>query len=221
MHHRAIRASRPATIATALAAALAAASPAVAQHPATAPAAAPSSTRTDSAAKDTTAKPHHSRFGRFGRVFEKAASTAADVGAKAGISKGTAARLAVTAATGGAAAALMDARLQGATAAATLAERGATGRTALRTAPSAGPSNALTQEAVRAMTDLGEISARAGQHDPAAVHALQALNAAMAKPNGEIASLQRQASAGDPTAAQKIVIREDAIARAALGGRAP
>jgi hypothetical protein len=124
-------------MALALAAVPALAPPVAAQHPATAPAATP--TQPDSAAPDSTARQHHSRFGRFGRVFEKAASTAANVRAKAGISKGTAARLAVTAATGGAAAALMDARLQGAGAAGTLAERGVSSRAAPRMAPSAAP----------------------------------------------------------------------------------
>lgn len=170
---------------------------------------------------DSTTPPKHSRFGRFGRMFEKAASRASDVGARAGISKGTAARLAVTVATGGAAAALMEARVQGATSAATLATRGLTSGASSRSAPPTAPSNALTQQAVQAMSDLGQISLRAQQHDPAAVRAMQALSTAMSKPNGEFVALQHRASSGDPTAAQEIVIREDVIARAALDGRAP
>jgi len=200
-------------------AALAIAAPLSAQQ---SPAAAPAPART---ASDSVTPTHHSRFGRFGRVFERAASTASEVGAKAGISKETAARLAVTAATGGAAAALMQARMQGAGSAASLATRGLTAGASAHHSPSAAPSsassNALGQQAMRAMTDLGQISARAQQHDPSAVRALQALSAAMARPDGEFVALQQRASAGDPTAAQQMLIREDAIARAALGGTAP
>ena len=195
--------------------------PATATAPATAPAA-------DSAKQPV----HKSRFGRFGRAFERAASTAAAAGAKAGLTKETAARLAVTAATGGAAAALMGARQQSALSAGTLASRALA-------APSPAPSTAASMAAararlatgtvdtatasaaVRALTELGQISVRAQQHDPAAVHAMQVLNAAMAKPDAGFVALQQRATAGDPSAAQQIIIREDAIAHAALGGGKP
>ena len=184
-------------------------------------------------AADSAKKPvHKSRFARFGRAFEKAASTAAAAGSRAGLTKETAARLAVTAATGGAAAALMGARQQSALSAATLASRALA-------APSLAPSTAASMAAararlatgtvdtatasaaVRALTELGQISVRAQQHDPAAVHAMQILDAAMAKPDAGFVALQRRATAGDPSAAQEIIIREDAIAHAALGGGKP
>jgi len=184
-------------------------------------------------AADSAKQPaHKSRFGRFGRAFERAASTAAAAGAKAGLTKETAARLAVTAATGGAAAALIGAGQQSALSAGTLASRALA-------APSPAPSTAASMAAararlatgtvdtatasaaVRALTELGQISVRAQQHDPAAVHAMQVLNAAMAKPDAGFVALQQRATAGDPSAAQQIIIREDAIAHAALGGGKP
>lgn len=172
-------------------------------------------------APDSTAKPEKSRLGRFGHVFRKAVSTASEVGAKAGISKETAARLAVTAATGGAGAALMQARLQSASSAAALVTRSAVpSPTAHLTAPGAAGS-ALAQQAVAAMTDLATISQRAAVHDPAAVHAMQVLDAAMAKPDAQFVALQKRTQSGDPTAAQQMIIREDAIARAAMGSAKP
>ena len=209
-----------------------AATPLAAQQGSAAPkAAAPTTTSVPT--PDSAKQPvHKSRFGRFGRAFEKATSTAAAAGAKAGLTKETAARLAVTAATGGAAAALIGARQQSALSAATLASRALA-------APSPAPSTAASMAAararlatgtvdtatasaaVRALTELGQISVRAQQHDPAAVHAMQVLDAAMAKPDAGFVALQRRATAGDPSAAQEIIIREDAIAHAALGGGKP
>ena len=188
-------------------------------------------------AADSAKQPvHKSRFARFGRAFEKAASTAAAAGSRAGLTKETAARLAVTAATGGAAAALMGARQQSALSAATLASRALAAPSAapLTSPPTAASmaaararlatwtvDTATAAAAVRALTELGQISVRAQQHDPAAMHAMQVLNAAMAKPDAVFVALQQRATAGDPSAAQQIIIREDAIARAALGGGKP
>lgn len=212
-HHR----PAPAWRIAAVVAAFALASPLAAQQStASAPAAAP-----PQAAPDSAVPTHHSRFGRFGRVFDKAATTASEVGAKAGISRETAARLAVTAATGGAGAALMQARLQGASSAAALVTRSAAPNpTARPTQPGAG-GNALAQQALAAMTDLATISQRAAAHDPVAVRAIQTLDATMAKPDAQFVALQKRAQSGDPTAAQEMMIREDAIARAALGGAKP
>lgn len=218
-HTNAPRASHVALAALALAAL---ATPAVAQQggaPQARPAAASPTQTPDSSAP---APARTSRFGRFGRVFEKATSTAATVGAKAGISKETAARLAITAATGGAGAAILAAREQGASSAAVAASRAlsphpsAPNLSSVRAGATSGQ-NALSQEALRAMTDLGTIGQRAAAHDPAAVRAIQALNAAMSNPDAEFVALQKRATAGDPTAAQQMMIREDAIAHAALG----
>lgn len=225
-----------------LAAAIAAAAgPAIAQQgtgstakpAATSPAATSPGAQAPDSAKQPAPK---SRFGRFGRVFHKAASTAESVGARAGVSKETAARLAITAATGGAAAAVLQARQQSALSAANLASQAISSRphgaapsaaadparaAAIQASLNAPGSTALATQALHAMTDLGAISARAQQHDAAAMRGMQALNAAMAKQDAQFVALQKQAQAGDPTAGQRILIREDAIARAAMGGSAP
>lgn len=201
--------------------ALAAAPAAAQQGSAPAPAAAvPAASPVPDSAKPAAGK---SRFGRFGRMFGKAAGAAQNAAASAGISKETAARLAITAATGGAAAAVLSAREQSATSAATLASRALTsrptahvGRGTATLATGSRVDTATTAAAMRAMTELGQISARAQQHDPAAMHALQVLSAVMAKPDAEFVALQRRATAGDPTAAQQMMIREGEIARAAL-----
>lgn len=213
-----------------------AAAPLAAQQGSAAPNAASPAPAPDSAKQPV----HKSRFGRFGRAFEKAANTAAAAGSRAGLTKETAARLAVTAATGGAAAALMSARQQSALSAVSLTSRAlaASSGAPAAAAPIAAPTaasiaaararlatgsvdTATASAAVRALTELGQISVRAQQHDPAAVHAMQVLDAAMAKPDAGFVALQQRATAGDPSAAQQIIIREDAIAHAALGGRAP
>lgn len=117
----------------------------------------------------------------------------------------------------------MTARTQAAAAApAAIASRALTVPHGAPSATAGSPTDGATStEAVRAMTELGNVSGRAQQHDPAAMHALQVLSAKMAEPNGEIAALERRAQAGDANAAQQIVIREAAIVHAALVGKAP
>jgi hypothetical protein len=183
------------------------------------------------------AAPRHSRFGRFGSALESAAST---VQKKTGISGGTAARIALTAATGGAAASLLNSSGPAASAAsAASAAKQATALATIRATQSAAasaasqslipglaatnsrPGSANSEQAMRAAQDLSQIATRASQRDPGSMRAMAALNAAMTAPNSEFAQFQRQASAGDPAAARKMLIREDQIARAALGGSHP
>lgn len=185
-----------------------------------APAAAPAAGQSRDSARQPA---HKSRFGRFGRVLGRAADAAQSAAAQTGVSKATAAHLAITAATGGVAAAVLSAREPGAAgtpamAAKVLASRRLTGAPSLA---ATGVDTATASAALRAMQELGSISARAQQHDPAAVHAMQVLSAAMAKPDAGFVALQRRATAGDPTAAQQMMIREADIVRAALGGARP
>lgn len=179
----------------------------------------------------------HSRFGRFGSALKSAAST---VQKKTGISGETAARIAVTAATGGAAASLLNSSGPAASAAsAASAARQATALAAIRATQTAAasaaseslipglaatnykPASGNSEQAMRAAQDLSQIATRASQGDASARRAMTALNTAMTAPNSEFAQFQRQAASGDPTAAQKMLIREDQIARAALGGSHP
>lgn len=228
----------PAAIGFALMAGLAASTTAFGQTSDRAPQTPAATARADSAAGSAAAarpdtEPRRSRFGRFGHALRSAAST---VQKKTGISGSTAARIAVTAATGGAATALLTS--SGAPSAATAARQTAAlamlqarQSATAKVTPASLPSTASaphspvgfgnSTEATRAAQDLGQIAARASKGDPAAKNAIAALNTAMTAPDGEFAQLERQAQAGDPTVAQKIVIREDQIARAALASSHP
>lgn len=174
--------------------------------PATAPAA-------DSVTSQLVATTHTSRFGRWGHILRSAADA---VEAKTGVSKETAARIAITAATGGAGAALMSAKNDAGAGFASnaLATAGSSPMSTPATAPQS------NQAALEATTYLSQVAMRASQGDSASAHALATLNATMSSHTGrfagEISALQLRASKGDATAAQQLMIREADIVRAAL-----
>ncbi len=196
---------------------------------------------TDSAMQ-VTPKPHKSRFGRFGRAIGKAAS-------KAGISRETAARVAITAATGGMGASLIDAKATAASASANAlsggnaaavpggnaallaaaasaakgkksgaAQPGAAGAPPL---PSLATAPGSEDEVIQAGQFLSTVAMRAAQGDADAVRAMQAIQAAMMPPNGELLALAKRAGTGDVAASRALQLRESQIARAALDHRTP
>ncbi|HEY9427865.1 MAG TPA: hypothetical protein VIR34_11975, partial [Gemmatimonadaceae bacterium] len=111
------------------------------------PEAAAQDSTVDSTAQSAPAPQKRSRFGRFGRVIGKTAS-------KVGISKKTAVRIAINAATGGAADALTHATSGGAA-------------SALTRAASAGAANALTGAASAGTAPLPALSAQSGGSEAA------------------------------------------------------
>jgi hypothetical protein len=199
------------------------------------------SAKADSADSAKAAPTHRSRFGRFGRAIGKAAGT---VEARTGISRETAARIALTAATGGAGAllnsrngiasgaasaatssAMQALRTSGSSSAATAmggaddAARSAMLRSLqARKAPGSAPAG-LAQQALQATTYLAHESALASNGDPVARNAFKVLNAKMSATDGELAAMQARATAGDATAAQEMIIREAAIVRDAASGK--
>lgn len=186
------------------------------------PKAAAQDSAVDSTAQSAPAPHKKSRFGRFGRVIGKTAS-------KVGISKQTAVRIAITAATGGAAGALTHAASGGAASALT---RAATAETAnaLTRAASAGTPPLPAQPALSALSArsggpeaalqasqfLAAVALRGSQGDPDATRAMQALAAAMSAPDSQFAALQQRISAGDASAAQELQLHEAEIVRKAL-----
>jgi hypothetical protein len=88
-----------------------------------------------------------------------------------------------------------------------------------RQASSSG-SSGLTQKALEATTYLAQESTLASKGDPVAANAFKVLNA-MSASDSEFAKMQARATAGDPTAAQEMIIREADIVRAAAGSGKP
>jgi hypothetical protein len=156
-------------------------------------------------APDSAAKPQGSRFSRLAGVLRRSESVMDAAAARTGVSKETAAHIALTAATGGAATALLSRAAH------------ATAASPAGTAQAAAAPNSLTNQAMAAMQRVAQVSALATQGDPSAKHAIASLTIAMTTPNGELKLLQDRAHAGDATAAQQVIIREAAIIDAALG----
>jgi hypothetical protein len=175
----------------------------------------------DSTAQRAPAPQKKSRFGRFGKVIGKTAS-------KVGISKKTAVRIAINAATGGAANALTGAASAGTTNALTRAVTAgaanaltgaASGGTAPLPASSVQPGD--PQAAVQASQFIAAVALRGSQGDPDATRAMQALAAAMSAPDSQFAALQKRISAGDVSAAQQLQLHEAEIVRKALAQHTP
>jgi hypothetical protein len=173
------------------------------------PKAAAQDSAVDSTAQPEPAPHKKSRFGRFGKVLGKTAS-------KVGISKKTAVRIAINAATGGAANALTRAASAGAVDALTHA---ASAGTAPLPAPAAQPGG--TAAAVQASEFLAGVALRASQGDTDATRAMRALSAAMSPPDSQFAALQQRISAGDVSAAQELQLHEAEIVRKALAQHTP
>jgi hypothetical protein len=175
----------------------------------------------DSTAQSAPTPQKKSRFGRFGRVIGKTAS-------KVGISRETAVRIAITAATGGAASTLTHATSAGTANALTRAvtagtARAVTGATTAGTAPlpalsaqSGGPETAM-----EASQFLAAVALRGSRGDPDATRAMRALAAAMSAPDSQLAALQQRISAGDASAAQELQLHEAEIVRKALAQHEP
>jgi hypothetical protein len=180
------------------------------------PTAAAQDSAVDSTAQPAPAPHKKSRFGRFGKIIGKTAS-------KVGISRKTAVRMAINAATGGAANALTRAASDGAasalagTAAAGTANaltRAAIGGTAHL--PSFSSRSAGAEAALQASQFLAAVALRGSQGDPDATRAMRALAAAMSAPDSELTALQQRISAGDVSAAQELQLHEAEIVRKAL-----
>lgn len=187
----------------------------------------------DSTAQAAPAPHKKSRFGRFGKVIGKTAS-------KVGISRKTAVRIAITAATGGAATALTHAASGGTANALTRAASAETAN-ALAHAASAETVNALThaaaggtaplpkppaqssgpEAALQASQFVAAVALRASQGDPDANRAMRALSTAMSPPDSQFAALQQRITAGDVSAAQELQLHEAEIVRKALTQHTP
>jgi hypothetical protein len=185
------------------------------------PKAAASDSAVDSTAQSAPAPHKKSRFGRFGKVIGKTAS-------KVGISKKTAVRIAINAATGGAADALTHAASGGTAntltrAAAAGAANALTSGASTGTAPLPAPSAqaAGPEAALQASQFLAGVALRASQGDPDANRAMRALSSAMSAPDSQFAALQRRISAGDVSAAQELQLQEAEIVRKALTQHTP
>lgn len=195
-----------------------------------------SASAVDSTTQPAPAPQKKSRFGRFGKVLGKTAS-------KIGISKETAARIAITAATGGAAGALTHAATAGTGNALTRAAS-AGAANALTRAATAGAASALTdadsagkeplpalpvpsaqsggrEAALQASQFVAAVALRASQGDTDANRAMQALSAAISAPDSQFAELQRRINAGDVSAAQDLQLHEAEIVRKALAQHTP
>lgn len=175
----------------------------------------------DSTAQSAPAPQKKSRFGRFGRVIGKTAS-------KVGISRETAVRIAITAATGGAASTLTHATSAGTANALTRAvtagtARAVTGATSTGTAPLPAPSaqSGGAEAALQASQFLAAVALRGSQGDPDATRAMQALAAAMSAPDSQFTALQQRITAGDASAAQELQLHEAEIVRKSLAQHKP
>lgn len=178
----------------------------------------------DSTAQSAPAPQKKSRFGRFGRVIGKTAS-------KVGISKKTAVRIAITAATGGAASTLTHAAAAGtanaltravtAGAANALTSGASAGTAPLPALPAPPAQSSGPQAALQASQFLAAVALRGSQGDPDATRAMQALAAAMSAPDSQFTALQQRISAGDATAAQELQLHEAEIVRKALAQHKP
>lgn len=174
----------------------------------------------DSTAQSAPAPHKKSRFGRFGRVLGKTAS-------KVGISKKTAARIAINAATGGAADALTRAASAGTANALTRSAAAGAANALAHAAAGSAPLPALAAQsggaeaAVQASQFLAAVALRSSQGDPDAARAMQALSAAMSVPDSQFAALQQRITAGDVSAAQELQLHEAEIVRKALAQPKP
>ena len=178
----------------------------------------------DSTAQSAPAPHKKSRFGRFGRVIGKTAS-------KVGISKQTAVRIAITAATGGAASALTHASSAGTANALTRAATAETANALTRAAsagttphpahPALSARSGGPEAALQASQFLAAVALRGSQGDPDATRAMQALAAAMSAPDSQFVALQQRISAGDVSAAQELQLHEAEIVRKALAQHEP
>ncbi len=174
----------------------------------------------DSTAQPAPAPHKKSRFGRFGKVLGKTAS-------RVGISRKTAVRIAITAATGGAADALTHTASVGTANA--LTRSAAAGAADALTHAAAGTAALPTlstqadgaDAAVQASQFLASVALRSSQGDPDASRAMRALSAAMSPPDSEFAALQRRIEAGDVSAAQELQLHEAEIVRKALAQHEP
>ena len=188
-------------------AALCLAAPARAQST---PKAAAQDSAVDSTAQSAPAPHKKSRFGRFGRVIGKTAS-------KVGISKQTAVRIAITAATGGAAGALTHAAT--AETANALTRAASAGTTPHPAHPALSARSGGPEAALQASQFLAAVALRGSQGDPDATRAMQALAAAMSAPDSQFAVLQQRINAGDASAAEELQLHEAEIVRKALAQR--
>jgi hypothetical protein len=147
---------------------------------------------------------------------------------KVGISKKTAVRIAIDAATGGAASALTGTASAGTANALTRAvtagaANALTGAASAGTTPLPAPSaqSGDSQAALQASQFLAAVALRGSQGDPDAARAMQALAAAMSPPDSQFAALQRRISAGDVSAARELQLHEAEIVRKALEQHKP
>ena len=163
----------------------------------------------DSTAQSAPAPHKKSRFGRFGRVIGKTAS-------KVGISRKTAVRIAINAATGGAANALTRAASAGAANALTSGTSAGTAPIPALSAQSGG-----SEAALQANQFLAAVALRGSQGDPDATRAMRALSTAMSAPDSQFAALQQRISAGDASAAPELQLHEAEIVRKALAQQTP
>ncbi len=213
---RSQRAPAPFLILGALAA-LCLAAPAGAQS---APKAAAQDTAVDSTAQSAPAAHKKSRFGRFGRVIGKTAS-------KVGISKKTAVRIAITAATGGAASALTHSASGGTANALTRAVTSGAANALTNAAAATTPLPPLSSKsggpeaALQAGQFLAAVALRGSQGDPDATRAMRALADSMSAPGSQFTALQQRISAGDASAAQELQLHEAEIVRKALAQHEP
>ena len=174
----------------------------------------------DSTAQSAPAPHKKSRFGRFGRVIGKTAS-------KVGISRKTAVRIAITAATGGAASTLTRATSTGTANALTRSAAAGAVDALTHAAAGAAPLPTLpaqsggAEAAAQASQFLAAVALRSSQGDPDATRAMQALSAAMSPPDSQFVALQRRITAGDVSAAQELQLHEAEIVRKALAKHEP
>jgi hypothetical protein len=146
---------------------------------------------------------------------------------KVGISKKTAARIAINAATGGAADALTRAASAGTANALTRSAAAGAANALTHAAAGSAPLPTLaaqsggTEAAVQASQFLAAVALRSSQGDPDATRAMRALSAAMSAPDSQFVALQQRISAGDVSAAQELQLHEAEIVRKALAQHKP
>jgi hypothetical protein len=146
---------------------------------------------------------------------------------KVGISKKTAARIAINAATGGAADALTRAASAGTANALTRSAAAGAANALTHAAAGSAPLPTLaaqsggTEAAVQASQFLAAVALRISKGDPDATRAMRALSAAMSAPESQFVALQQRISAGDVSAAQELQLHEAEIVRKALAKHEP
>jgi hypothetical protein len=146
---------------------------------------------------------------------------------KVGISRKTAVRIAITAATGGAASTLTRATSTGTANALTRSAAAGAVDALTHAAAGAAPLPTLpaqsggAEAAAQASQFLAAVALRSSQGDPDATRAMRALSAAMSPPDSQFVALQRRITAGDVSAAQELQLHEAEIVRKALAKHEP